>query len=58
MVFRNNVGVVSFTADGASEVRVTHAILSPADETSGDRYTEHTATTSRAGLVAPILKTG
>jgi hypothetical protein len=58
MVFRNNIGVLSFDADGTDEVRVTHAILSPADAETGERYTEHVATTSRAGLVAPVLKTG
>ena len=57
MVFRNNIGIVSFAADGQSEVRVTHAILSPADATSGDAFTEHTATTSRAGLLPPQLRT-
>jgi hypothetical protein len=57
MVFRNNLGVVSFAADGPDEYRVTHAILSAADETSGERYTEHSETTARAGLVAPSLKT-
>ncbi len=57
MVFRNNVGVVRFEADGATEVKVTHAILSTADATSGEAYTEHATSTTRAGLVPPQLRT-
>jgi hypothetical protein len=59
MVFRNNIGVVTFSPDGGDEVVVKHEILSPvgAGSTDGDRYTEHTVSTKRAGLVAPQLRT-
>jgi hypothetical protein len=59
MVFRNNIGVITFTPDGPDEVIVTHEILSPvgAPDVSGDRYTQHTATTTRATTAAPALTT-
>lgn len=42
MVFRNNIGLVSFAADGA-DFRVAHTILSSADDDTGDAFTEHRA---------------
>ena len=41
MVFRNNIGLVSFAADG-SDFRVSHTLLSSADDETGDEFTEHT----------------
>ena len=59
MVFRNNIGVITFTPDGPEEVTVKHEILSPvgAPDVSGDRYTEHTASTARSTDPAPVLTT-
>lgn len=59
MVFRNNIGVISFAADGPDEVVVTHEILSPDGATSSDggRFTTHTVSTARQALVPPQLRT-
>jgi hypothetical protein len=42
MVFRNNLGLVSFAKDGA-DLSVTHTLLSMADTETGDEFTAHTA---------------
>lgn len=56
MVFRNNVGIVSFEADGANEYQVKHTILTVSDDGSGDAFTEHTVSTA-ADSPAPQLRT-
>ena len=40
MVFRNNLGLVSFARDGA-DYRVAHTLLSNVDDETGDEFTEH-----------------
>ncbi|HET7736909.1 MAG TPA: hypothetical protein VFK52_13100 [Nocardioidaceae bacterium] len=57
MVFRNNVGLVSFAKDG-SDYRVSHTLLSTADEDTGDAFTQHTVPFAPSPLpAAPILRT-
>lgn len=59
MVFRNNIGVVSFAAD-AGDVKVVHTILSMTEEgDEGDEFTQHEATLSRSpSPPAPVLQAG
>ena len=57
MVFRNNLGLVSFAKDGA-DYRVAHTLLSSADEETGAAFTEHTvAFAPSPPPVAPVLRT-
>ena len=57
MVFRNNVGLVSFSVDG-SDYRVSHTLLSSADEETGEGFTEHTvAFAPSPAPTAPVLGT-
>ncbi|MDQ3483843.1 MAG: hypothetical protein M3445_00255, partial [Actinomycetota bacterium] len=57
MVFRNNLGLVSFSKDGA-DYRVSHALLSSADGDTGDAFTKHTVPFAPVPLpVAPVLRT-
>lgn len=56
MIFRSNVGVVSFTpsAAGPSEYVATHAILSPVgDGTTGADFTHHSVDLARSAAAAP-----
>jgi hypothetical protein len=58
MVFRNNIGLVSFAVDG-SDFRVSHTLLSTADDETGDAFTEHTVPFAPdPAPVAPELGTG
>jgi hypothetical protein len=52
MVFRNNVGLVSFANDG-SDYRISHTLLSNADTETGDGYTEHTVPFAPTPAPAP-----
>jgi hypothetical protein len=57
MVFRNNVGLVSFARDG-SDYRISHTLLSTADDETGDEYTQHTAAFAPTPAPAvPVLRT-
>jgi hypothetical protein len=57
LVFRNNVGLVRFSADGG-DVKVAHALLSSADDDSGDEFTEHDVPFAPSPApVAPVLRT-
>jgi hypothetical protein len=57
MVFRNNVGLVSFATDGL-DFRVSHTLLSNADDETGDEFTEHTVRFAPSPMpVAPFLGT-
>lgn len=57
MVFRNNLGLVSFAKDGA-DYRVSHALLSSADGDTADAFTKHTVPFAPSPLpVAPVLRT-
>ena len=57
MVFRNNVGIVSFQADG-SDYRVSHTLLSSADDDTGDEYTLHAIPFAPSPApAAPVLAT-
>lgn len=58
MVFRTNIGVVSFAVDG-TDYRVSHTLLSAAaDEETGEAFTEHTvAFAPTPAPTAPILRT-
>ncbi|MFJ8469571.1 metallophosphoesterase family protein [Streptomyces swartbergensis] len=56
MVFRNNIGLVSFAADGP-DYRVAHTLLSAADEQTGDEFTEHSVRFAPSPApAAPVLK--
>jgi len=56
MVFRNNLGLVSFARDGA-DFRVSHTLLSNANDETGDEFTEHTVAFAPTPLpAAPVLK--
>lgn len=56
-VFRNNIGLVSLERDGA-DYRVSHTLLSSADDETGDEYTQHTvAFAPTPAPVAPTLRT-
>ncbi|MCW2848204.1 MAG: hypothetical protein JWR90_2178 [Marmoricola sp.] len=56
MVFRNNLGLVSFATDG-SDFRVSHTLLSSADDQTGDEFTQHTARFAPSPApVAPVLR--
>jgi hypothetical protein len=56
MVFRNNLGLVSFARDGA-DFRVAHTLLSNVDDETGDAFTEHTVAFAPTPLpAAPVLK--
>ena len=55
MVFRNNIGLVSFATDGA-DYRVSHTLMSSADDPTGDEFTQHTIRFSPSPApVAPVL---
>ena len=57
MVFRNNVGLVSLAKDG-TDYKVSHTLLSNADDETGDEFTEHTvAFAPSPAPVAPTLGT-
>ena len=57
MVFRNNYGLVSFVRDG-SDYRVSHTLLSSADDETGDAFTEHTVPFAPSPApAAPVLRT-
>jgi hypothetical protein len=57
MVFRNNIGLVSFAADG-SDYRVSHTLLSGVDDESGDEFTQHTVRFAPSPApAAPVLRT-
>ncbi|HET6625080.1 MAG TPA: hypothetical protein VFG63_01710 [Nocardioidaceae bacterium] len=57
MVFRNNLGMVSFATDG-SDYRISHTSLSSADEETGDEFTEHTVRFAPSPApAAPVLRT-
>ncbi len=57
MVFRNNLGLVSFAKD-AADYRVSHTLLSSADGDSGAAFTQHTVAFAPSPLpVAPVLRT-
>ena len=57
MVFRNNVGLVSFATDG-SDYRVSHTLLSSADDETGDGFTEHSVPFAPSPApAAPVLGT-
>jgi hypothetical protein len=57
MVFRNNLGLVSFAKDGA-DYKVSHTLLSSADDETGDRFTQHTiAFVPSPAPPAPVLGT-
>ena len=56
LVFRSNVGLVSFAASpaGQGEFVATHALMSPVgDGTTGSPFTHHTADLARAAAAAP-----
>jgi hypothetical protein len=55
MVFRSNIGLVSFAATaGGAEVAATHAVVSPVgDGSSGAPFTEHTVDLARTAAAAP-----
>ncbi len=56
MVFRNNLGLVSFARDG-TDYRVAHTLLSNADDETGDEFTEHAVAFLPTPLpAAPVLK--
>lgn len=56
MVFRNNIGLVSFAADGP-DFRVSHTLLSSADDDTGDEFTQHTVRFAPSPApVAPTLR--
>ncbi len=56
MVFRNNLGLVSFARDGA-DFRVSHTLLSNANDDTGDAFTEHTVAFAPTPLpTAPVLE--
>jgi hypothetical protein len=59
MVFRNNVGLVSFAPD-AGDVKVVHTVLSMTEGgDEGDEFTEHESTLSRSpSPPAPQLQAG
>jgi hypothetical protein len=55
MVFRNNIGLVAFAADG-SDYRVSHTLLSSADDETGDGFTEHSIPFAPSpAAAAPVL---
>jgi hypothetical protein len=55
MVFRNNVGLVSFAKDG-TDVAVSHTLLSSADDQTGDEFTQHTVRFAPSPApAAPVL---
>jgi hypothetical protein len=57
MVFRNNLGIVSFAKDGA-DYAVTHTLLSMADTETGDAFTTHSAAFKpNPAPTAPVLGT-
>lgn len=57
MVFRNNLGLLSFAKDG-NDYRVSHTLLSSADETTGAGFTQHTAAFAPSPPpAAPVLRT-
>jgi hypothetical protein len=57
MVFRNNVGIVTFAVDGA-DFRVSHTLLSSADDDTGDEFTEHSVAFAPSPVpAAPVLAT-
>jgi hypothetical protein len=57
MVFRNNVGLVSFAVDG-SDYRVSHTLLSSADDDTGDEFTQHSVPFAPSPLpAAPVIAT-
>jgi hypothetical protein len=60
LVFRSNLGLLSFRATAAGEHAVTHALLSPVgDGTSGADVTHHEVDLDRAAaLAAPALAAG
>ncbi len=60
MVFRSNVGTVSFEPSGGAEHRVTHAVTSPVgDGTTGSPFTHHTVDFApSAAAPPPTLTTG
>lgn len=54
MVFRSNVGLVSFGPSGPGEYVATHAVLSPVgDGTTGAPFTQHAVDLARASAGAP-----
>ncbi|MGW2600218.1 hypothetical protein [Streptomyces klenkii] len=58
MVFRNNIGLVSFATDG-SDYRVAHTLLSSADDRTGAGFTEHGVQFAPSPApAAPVLRSG
>jgi hypothetical protein len=58
LVFRNNIGLVSFAKDGV-DFRVSHTLLSSADEDTGDEFTRHSVPFAPATPpAAPVLRSG
>ncbi len=56
MVFRNNLGLVSFARDG-TDYRVAHTLLSNVDDETGDEFTEHAVAFVPTPMpAAPVLK--
>ena len=56
MVFRNNLGLVSFAKDGP-DFRVAHTLLSSVGDETGDEFTEHTVAFAPVPLpTAPVLR--
>lgn len=54
MVFRSNVGLVSFAASSGGEHTATHTLVSPVgDGTTGSPFTEHTLDLARTAAAAP-----
>lgn len=54
MVFRSNVGLVTFAASGTADQVATHTILSPSgDGTTGSPYTAHSLDLARSAAAAP-----
>jgi hypothetical protein len=51
MVFRNNVGLVSFAVEG-SDYRVSHTLLSTADDDTGGEFTRHSVPFATSPLPA------
>jgi hypothetical protein len=56
MVFRNNIGLVSFATDGG-DFRISHTLLSSVDDQTGDEFTQHTIHFAPSPApVAPVLR--